>query len=69
MDYPKWKVNKVIDYLIHYDFKSIYGDDFAFLGKHTPDSVIVATVSTVSVDWKRTSFFFHSYHNSILKQE
>ncbi|NEW82752.1 MAG: hypothetical protein GZ094_10355 [Mariniphaga sp.] len=32
------------------------GDDFDFLSKHTPDSVIVAEGSPVTVDWKRTSF-------------
>jgi len=56
VNHPRWQVNKVIDYSIQCDFKSMYGDDFAFLSNHTPDSVIVAEGSPVSIDWKRTSF-------------
>jgi len=53
---PRWLVNKVMNFSIHCDFKSMYGDDFAFLSRHTPDSVIAAEGSPVTVDWKRTSF-------------
>lgn len=56
VNHPRWQVNKVIDYSIDCDFKSMYGDDFAFLSKHSPDSVFVAEGSPVTVDWKRTSF-------------
>lgn len=56
VNHPRWQVNKVMYFSFKCDFKSMYGDDFAFLGKHTPDSVIVAAGSTISIDWKRTSF-------------
>jgi uncharacterized protein len=53
VNHPRWLVNKVIDYSIHCDFKSMYGDDFSFLQYHLPDSVIVAEGSPVTVNWKR----------------
>lgn len=56
VNHPRWQVNKVIDYSIHCDFKSMYGDNFSFLGNHKPDSVIIAEGSPVTVKWKRTSF-------------
>ncbi len=56
VNHPRWEVNKVTDYSIHCDFKSMYGNDFSFLNNHQPDSVILAEGSPVTVDWKRTSF-------------
>ncbi len=56
VNHPKWLVNKVIDYSIHCDFKSMYGNDFSLLSNHQPDSVIIAEGSPVTVKWKRTSF-------------
>ena len=56
VNHPKWLVNKVIDYSIHCDFKSMYGNDFAFLSNQQPDCVIVAAGSPVTVKWKRNSF-------------
>ena len=56
VNHPRWLVNKVMDYSIHCDFKSMYGDDFSFLKNHQPNSVIVAEGSPVTVNWKRTSF-------------
>ncbi|MEP6597759.1 MAG: DUF2071 domain-containing protein [Ginsengibacter sp.] len=56
VNHPRWLVNKVMDYSIHCDFKSMYGDDFSFLSNHQPDSVIIAEGSPVTVKWKRTSF-------------
>jgi len=56
VNHPRWLVNKVMDYSIHCDFKSMYGDDFSFLSNHEPDSVIIAEGSPVTVKWKRTSF-------------
>ena len=53
--HPKWQVNKVMDYSINCDFKSMYGDDFSFLKNHQPDSVLLAEGSPVTVKWKRTS--------------
>lgn len=54
--HPRWLVNKVMDYSIHCNFKSMYGDDFSFLSDHQPDSVIFAQGSPVTIQWKRTSF-------------
>lgn len=54
--HPRWYVNKVIDYSIHCDFKSMYGSNFSLLGNHQPDSVLIAEGSPVTVGWKRTTF-------------
>ena len=56
VNHPRWQVNKVIDYSIFCDFKSMYGNDFFFLNHHQPDSVILAEGSPVTVNWNRTSF-------------
>jgi uncharacterized protein YqjF (DUF2071 family) len=56
VNHSRWQVNKVIDYSIHCDFKSMYGNDFTFLSSQQPDSVIIAEGSPVTVKWKRTSF-------------
>lgn len=56
VNHPRWEVNKVIDYSIQCDFNAMYGNDFAFLNKQEPDSVIIAEGSPVSVNWKRTTF-------------
>lgn len=56
VNHPRWLVNKVIDFSIDCDFKSMYGDDFSFLANNQPQSVIVAEGSAVTVDWKRTKF-------------
>ena len=56
VNHPRWQVNKVIDYSINCDFKSMYGNDFSFLNNQEPDSVIIAEGSPVTVKWERTSF-------------
>ena len=56
VNHPRWQVNKVIDYSIDCDFRLMYGNDFSFLNKREPDSVILAEGSPVTVNWKRTSF-------------
>ncbi len=56
VNHPRWQVNKIIDYSIDCDFTSMYGNNFSFLNKQTPDSVIVAEGSPVTVNWKRTTF-------------
>jgi hypothetical protein len=56
VNHPRWQVNKVIDYSIHCNFKSMYGNNLSFLNHHQPDSVILAEGSPVTVNWKRTSF-------------
>jgi uncharacterized protein len=56
VNHPRWQVNKVIDYSVHCDFTSMYGNDFSFLSNHQPDSVILAEGSPVTVKWKRDRF-------------
>ena len=56
VNHPRWLVDKVIDFSVHCDFKSMYGEDFSFLAKREPDSVILAKGSPVTVNWKRTKF-------------
>ncbi|MBO1063127.1 MAG: YqjF family protein [Candidatus Melainabacteria bacterium] len=56
VNHPRWQVNKVKDYLIHCDFKSMYGKEFSFLANQQPTSVILAEGSEVTVNWKRTLF-------------
>lgn len=56
VNHPSWLVNKVKDFSIDCDFKSMYGDDFDYLSHQQPQSVIVAEGSAVTVDWKRTKF-------------
>lgn len=51
--HPRWRVNNVEDYSINCDFKSMYGVDFDFLNNVTPNSVILAEGSPISVEWKR----------------
>lgn len=56
VNHPRWLVNEVIDYSVHCDFKSMYGEEFSFLSNRQPDSVILAQGSQVTVKWKRTKF-------------
>ena len=56
VNHPRWFVNKVIDYSIHCDFESMYGNDFSFLSNRQPGSVIIAEGSPVTVKWERTAF-------------
>jgi uncharacterized protein YqjF (DUF2071 family) len=56
VNHPRWLVNKVHDYSIHCDFTAMYGSDFSFLNTQSPDSVIIAEGSPVTVKWKRNSF-------------
>ena len=56
VNHPRWKINKVLDYDIQCDFKTMYGRDFSLLGDAQPDSVIMAAGSSVSVDWDRDEF-------------
>ncbi|MEO7317176.1 MAG: DUF2071 domain-containing protein [Ginsengibacter sp.] len=56
VNHPRWQVNKVTDYSIDCDFPAMYGNDFSFLNNQPPASVILAEGSTVTVNWKRTTF-------------
>ena len=56
INHPRWKINEVLDYEIKCDFEKMYGVNFEFLNNVTPDSVILAEGSPVSVKWKRNRF-------------
>ncbi len=56
VNHPRWVINKVLDYSINCDFQSMYGNDFSFLSDLTPDSVLIAEGSPVTVKWQRTAF-------------
>ncbi len=56
VNHPRWQINKVKDYSIECNFKSMYGNEFSILSNQQPYSVIVAKGSAVSVKWKRTTF-------------
>jgi uncharacterized protein YqjF (DUF2071 family) len=56
INHPTWLINKVSDYSVKCDFKSMYGNAFSSLTKLPPDSVFIAAGSPVTVNWKRTSF-------------
>ena len=56
VEHPRWQLNRVNDYSINCDFRSMYGDEFSFLNDRQPASVIMAAGSPVSVKWKRTRF-------------
>lgn len=55
VNHPRWWVNKVIECSINCDFDAMYGKDFTSLNHQTPDSVIFAEGSAVTIDWKRTN--------------
>jgi len=56
VNHPLWQVHKVVDYDVDCNFGLMYGNDFAFLAHHNPDSVFLAEGSPVTVKWKRTRF-------------
>ncbi|GAA0732851.1 DUF2071 domain-containing protein [Aquimarina litoralis] len=52
--HPKWQVYKVNDYDIDVDFGAVYGKEFEFLNSLTPNSVMLAEGSEITVESKRT---------------
>lgn len=54
--HPKWMTHGILNTHIDCDFRSMYGDTFAGLENQTPDSIILAEGSQVSVNWKRERF-------------
>ena len=56
VNHPSWNIHEVLSYEIDCDFESMYGADFAFLRHLTPNSVMLAVGSEVSVKWKRKVF-------------
>ncbi len=52
--HPRWKHYQVEDFEIKVDFKKVYGNDFALLNDRTPDSVMLAEGSQITVEGKTT---------------
>lgn len=52
--HPRWQVYKVKHYDIDVDFGVVYGKEFEFLNQLTPNSVMLAEGSLISVESKRT---------------
>ena len=52
--HPRWQAYKVKHYDINADFGVVYGKEFEFLNQLTPNSVMLAEGSLISVESKRT---------------
>ncbi|MBV1923674.1 MAG: DUF2071 domain-containing protein [Flavobacteriaceae bacterium] len=52
--HPRWKAYPVIDYTINVDFGITYGEQFAFMNKMEPVSVMLAEGSEITVENKST---------------
>jgi uncharacterized protein YqjF (DUF2071 family) len=52
--HPKWRQYKVISSEIQVDFGKVYGEEFDFLNKEDPTSVMLAKGSEITVESKRT---------------
>ncbi len=51
--HPKWEKYNVVDYEINVDFGSIFGNEFQFLSKRKPTSIMLAEGSEITVEKKR----------------
>lgn len=51
--HPRWQAYPVIDYNIEVDFGLVYGQDFDFMNQLTPQSVMLAEGSKISVRNKK----------------
>jgi len=51
--HPSWEVYPVKSYHIQCNFAAMYGDAFSCLQHITPDSVMLAEGSAITVQWKR----------------
>jgi uncharacterized protein YqjF (DUF2071 family) len=52
--HPKWEVYIVNDYEIEVDFGTVYGEEFEFLNSLSPNSVMLAEGSEITVENKTT---------------
>jgi uncharacterized protein YqjF (DUF2071 family) len=48
--HPKWDLYKVLEHEIRIDFSATYGKNYGFLSNKTPDSIILAEGSEISVE-------------------
>ena len=49
VEHPQWKVTKVDDYGINFDFEQVYGNQYSFLSSLKPQSVFYCEGSEISV--------------------
>jgi uncharacterized protein YqjF (DUF2071 family) len=54
--HPQWLVHHVKDFDVQCNFQQLYGDSFKVLDKVSPQSVMIAEGSDVSVEWRRNYF-------------
>jgi hypothetical protein len=54
--HPSWEINDVYHHKIECDFAGFYGPNFEVLNTTKPHTVMLAVGSSISVDWKRSSF-------------
>jgi uncharacterized protein YqjF (DUF2071 family) len=52
--HPKWRQYKIESFEIKVDFGVVYGEDFGFLNKMKPESVMLAEGSKITVEGKTT---------------
>ncbi len=56
INHPSWQIHPVVDYDIKFNFSAFYGSNFSVLDNIKPQSVMLASGSEISVDWKRHKF-------------
>ena len=56
INHPSWQIHPIVDFDIDFDFAAFYGDNFKMLDDAKPQSVMLASGSNISVDWKRLKF-------------
>ena len=49
VEHPQWKVTKVDDYVIKFDFEQVYGNPYSFLSSLQPQSVFYCEGSEIAV--------------------
>ena len=52
--HPQWKTYPVTDYTIQIDFQKVYGDNFGFLNAQSPDFVLLAEGSEITIEGKNS---------------
>ncbi len=58
IQHPSWQINKINSYEINCNFEEMYGKNFAFLTTKSPNTVMIAEGSDISVKWKRNRLVF-----------
>ena len=53
INHPSWAIHPILNCKIDFDFAAFYGDDFKLLNQAEPQSIMMASGSEISVDWRR----------------